>query len=123
MTTEDCRVIVRAMDSTFLTRLLPDDFTAAHQHERFRAALEADPALKGRAFCDERGVITLTGPAGGPTPASVKERQRWEMHVRLRLASELGEEDAAGATVRWAGQPDSASVPAADDVGVRYAAP
>ncbi len=43
----------------------------------------------------------LTGPDGGPAPASLKERQRWELHVRLRLAAELGEAEASAAIIRW----------------------
>jgi hypothetical protein len=93
------------MDSTFLTRRLPDDFTSAEPHEGLRAALGVDPALAGRASCDDGGLITLTGPGGGPPPGSVKERQRWEMHVRLRLAAELGESAAAAAVVQWADAP------------------
>ena len=107
------------MDSTFLTRLLPDDFTSPHRHERFRAALDADPALKGRVLCDEHGLVTLTGPDGGLTPGSVKERQRWEMHVRLRLAAELGDEEAAAAVVRWADVSESTSSPVQHGVSAR----
>ena len=123
MTREACHVIVRGMDATFLTRLLPDDFTAPHRHERLRAALEADPALTGRVSCDEHGVVTLTGPAGGQSPASAKERQRWEMHVRLRLAAELGDADAAAAVVRWGDASESVGALAAQESRGGYAAP
>jgi hypothetical protein len=94
------------MDATFFTRLLPDDFQSSDHCALLRAALGADPALAGRASCDDAGLITLTGPDGGEPPASAKERQRWEMHVRLRLAAELGEDVAAEAVVRWAGVPE-----------------
>ena len=111
------------MDTTFLTRLLPDDFASAQPYARLRAALVADPALAGRVSCDEAGLITLTGPEGGAPPASVKERQRWELHVRLRLAAELDESTAATAELRWA----DASERVADAVtrvdSERYAAP
>jgi hypothetical protein len=107
------------MDSTFLTRLLPDDFTSPHRHERFRAALDVDPALKGRVLCDEHARITLTGPGGGLSPGSVKERQRWEMHVRLRLAAELGDDEAAVAVVRWADASASPTGGTAPEVGAR----
>ena len=123
MTREGWRVIVRAMDASFLTRLLPDDFTAPHRHDRLRAALDADPALTGRVSCDEHGVITLTSPASGRSPASAKERQRWEMHVRLRLAAELGDADAAAAVVRWADGSEATAVSVARDGEGRYAAP
>lgn len=94
------------MDATFFTRLLPDDLNSAPRHERVRAALALDPALAGRVSWDDAGRITLTGPAGGRPPASVKERQRWEMHVRLRIAAELDEETSAGVVVRWADATD-----------------
>lgn len=101
---EGRRVIVRAMESTLLTPLLPvpaADAAPEHPRARLRAALLADPALAGRVSCDDAGLVTLTGPAGGAPPASAKERQRWEMHVRLRLAAELGESAAAAAVVQW----------------------
>jgi len=111
------------MDTTFLTRLLPDDFTSAHPHERLRAALAADPALAGRVSCDDAGLITLTGPAGGPPPGSVKERQRWEMHVRLRLAAELGESTGGAAVMQWVDAPERVAEPQPRAGGERYAAP
>lgn len=43
----------------------------------------------------------LTGPHGGPPPASQKERRRWELHVRLRVTAELGEAAAARVRVGW----------------------
>jgi hypothetical protein len=69
--------------------------------ERLARALAADPALDGRVRCDADGTILLTGTCGGSAPASLKERQRWELHVRLRLAAELGEAAATAATIRW----------------------
>ena len=45
----------------------------------------------GRVYVTDRGDAVLTGPGGGPAPASRKERRRWELHVRLRLTAELGE--------------------------------
>lgn len=111
------------MDTTFFTRLLPDDFSAAQPQERLRAALAVDPALSGRLSCDDSGLIALTGPAGGPPPGSAKERQRWELHVRLRLAAELGESAAAAAVMRWADAPRAVTEPRFAEDGERYAAP
>lgn len=87
-----------------LTPILPSpslDAGGADQSRLVRA-LAADPALSGRVSCDGAGIIRLTGPDGGPPPASLKERQRWEVHVRLRLATELGETAASEAAIRWA---------------------
>ncbi len=93
------------MTRTLLTSLLP------HQHpatsapdawDSFKVALAADPVLKGRVRCDETGVIELTGPNGSAPPGSLKERERWELHVRLRLEAEIGPTAAAAARVRWA---------------------
>jgi hypothetical protein len=64
------------------------------------AALAADPALIGRVTCD--GNVVVIGPNGGPCPTSLKERERWELHVRLRVQAELGPVVAAGIMVRWA---------------------
>ncbi len=47
--------------------------------------------------------MILTGPAAGPPPASAKERRRWELHVRLRIAVELGERLGARLPIRWGG--------------------
>lgn len=74
---------------------VPDDRTA------WRALL-ADPALTGRVSRGPDGTIVLTGANGGPPPAGQKERQRWELHVRLRLAVELGDDATAAGAIRWA---------------------
>ena len=95
------------MDASFFTRLLPDDSKDGRPHERLRAALAADPALLGRASCNETGHVVLTGPASGPAPSSSKERQRWEMHVRLRIAAELDPHTSVDVIVRWADAPGS----------------
>jgi hypothetical protein len=90
---------------TLLTPLLPepDQGTGSKSScDRLQQALLADPALAGRVARVEAGAIMLTGPCGGPPPASLKERRRWELHVRLRLAAELGEAAASGTSVRWA---------------------
>ena len=92
------------MPSPFLLPLLPESVRQSESgslDERIRRVLAADPALAGRARCDETGAVVLTGPSGGPSPASAKERQCWELHVRLRLAAELGE-TASPVLVRWA---------------------
>ena len=70
--------------------------------ERAWRALLADPALHGRVARTPCGTVVITGADGGPPPASMKERQRWELHVRLRLAVELGDDTAAAVSVRWA---------------------
>ncbi len=111
------------MDTTFLTPLLPDDFVSTLPHERLRAALAADPALAGRVSCDDTGLITLTGPEGGAPPGSVKERQRWELHVRLRLAAELGESISAMANIRWLDAAQRVAEPELRDSSGSYAAP
>ncbi|MDP3772666.1 MAG: hypothetical protein Q8Q85_00185 [Gemmatimonadales bacterium] len=90
---------------TLLTPLLPEPDPRAGdspEHDRLRQALRADPALAGRVAREQAGTIVLTGPDGGPPPASLKERRRWELHVRLRLAAELGEAAAAQVSVGWA---------------------
>jgi len=92
------------MPAPFLLPLLPESVRQADAgplDERIRRALAADPALAGRIRGAESGAVVLTGPAGGPSPASAKERQRWELHVRLRLAAEMGE-TASRVLVRWA---------------------
>jgi hypothetical protein len=70
--------------------------------EKIGLALALDRALTGRAACDEQGVVLLTGAELGPPPASLKERRRWEIHLRLRLTAEFGEGAAARIAVRWA---------------------
>lgn len=88
-----------------MTPLLPEPDPCAgdnSERDRLGRALSADPALAGRVARDEAGAIILTGPDGAPPPASLKERRRWELHVRLRLAAELGEAAASGAHIRWA---------------------
>jgi hypothetical protein len=87
-----------------LTPLLPDpglDPGEPDERSRLVRALAADPALVGRVHCDASGAIILTGPGAGPPPASLKERQRWELHVRLRLRAELGEAAASASNVQW----------------------
>jgi hypothetical protein len=94
----------RVDNNPLLTPLLSDPSPDAGQpyaRDRLMRALAADPALAGRARCDEAGAIVLTGPGGGRPPASLKERQRWELHVRLRLAAELGDAAASAAIIRW----------------------
>ena len=68
-------------------------------------AVAVDPALVGRATVDHAGAVILTGPIDGPPPASAKDRRRWELHVRLRLAAELGEAVAALVPIRWRDSP------------------
>lgn len=63
-------------------------------------ALTVDPALRSRVRCHDDGVIVLSD-LNGRTPSSTKERERWQLHVRLRLAAELGTEVADAATIRW----------------------
>jgi len=90
--------------NSLLTPLLPDPNLDPVDHDRrsrLERALAADPALAGRVHCDASGAIILTGPGAGPPPASLKERQRWELHVRLRLAAELGEAAASASNVQW----------------------
>lgn len=92
------------MERPFLTPLLPSpdrEGSLADDSDRLRRALAADPALAGRASCDGAGLVTLTGPSGNLPPASLKERQAWEHHVRLRVAAELGKDVASGLIVRW----------------------
>ena len=77
------------MDATFLTPLLPDDLPISDRHERLRAALGADPALAGRVSCDDAGLITLTGPAGGTSARHSGTRRAPEGPARqvwLRLS-------------------------------------
>ena len=95
-------------DDSLLTPLLADSASEtddASEYSKLRRALAADPALVGRVSCDDSGVVVLTGPTGGTPPASKKERERWELHVRLRLAAELGQAAASTTTLRWAEQP------------------
>jgi hypothetical protein len=92
------------MAASFLTPLLPPSDHASGdgaEHDRVRRALAADPALADRVTCDEQGHVILSGVGAGPPPRSLKERRRWELHVRLRLAAELGEAAAHGRVIRW----------------------
>ncbi len=92
------------MSGFLLSRLL----TATPVGSRSLAqAVAADPALSGRARCDAAGGVILTGAGGGPPPASRKEREVWELHVRLRVAGELGENAASELTIRWGASGDS----------------
>jgi hypothetical protein len=88
---------------TLLTPLLPtpDQGADGAEGDLLWRALLADPALAGRVRRDGAGAIVLTGPGGGLPPASLKERRRWELHVRLRLAAEFGEAAASVAEIRW----------------------
>lgn len=88
---------------TPLLRSRPPAIADTLDRNRVRQALAADPALAGRAAYDDGGAVILTGPAAGPPPASAKERRRWELHVRLRIAVELGERLGAGLPIRWGG--------------------
>lgn len=91
---------------TLLTALLSNRAvvtqTAALEADSIRIALAADPALAGRARCAADATIELTGADGSAPPMSLKERQRWEMHVRLRLEAELGHAVATNARICWA---------------------
>jgi hypothetical protein len=89
------------MAHTTLTPLLPGRHSGPARF-RLREALAADPALVGRVHLTDGGDVVLTGPGGGPAPASLKERRRWELHVRLRLAAELGDVAAAAVATPWA---------------------
>ena len=97
-----------------LTPLLPDsldDVAGGAARDLVSRALAVDPALAGRVRCEADGIIVLTGTDGSAAPLSSKERQRWELHVRLRLATELGEATAAAARVRWDGTPANYAAP------------
>ena len=92
-----------AMTDPFLRPVLLDAATrpGPDGEDRLQQALAADPALAGRATSDPRGCVILTGPANGPPPPSAKERRRWELHVRFRLAAEFGEAAAALVPIHW----------------------
>ena len=92
-------------DNTFLTPLLTAGSCATmpdSDRSRLWRALHVDPALAGRVRLDRAGAIVLTGSCDGPPPTSAKERERWELHVRLRLTAELGQAAASAAIIRWA---------------------
>jgi len=92
------------VDPTFLRPLLANHPYAGIQglnRDHLYRALDADEALKGRFQVGEGGEVVLTGPAGGPAPLSVKERRRWEIHIRLRLAAELGPDVESSVRLRW----------------------
>lgn len=94
------------MDPTFLRPLLAgrgSTVNRAPTRDYLFRALDVDEALKGRFRVDETGDVVLTGPAGSPPPLSVKERRRWELHVRLRLAAEFGSAVEASVRLRWLG--------------------
>src|SRR5476651_793840 len=67
-------------------------------------ALAIDPALHGRASCDEEGFVVLTA-SDDRTRGRSKERRRWELHVRLRLTAELGDDVANSISIRWSDAP------------------
>jgi hypothetical protein len=93
----------RMPPTPLLTRLLepPDRDSASDLDVRLRRALAADPALAGRVRWQGTGFVLLTGPVGAPPPTSLKERRRWELHVRLRLVAELGESEADPIALSW----------------------
>lgn len=67
-----------------------------------KKVLAADRALTGRAVCNADGTIVLTGPNGSRPPDSAKDRERLELHVRLRIAADLGLVVAESVRIRWA---------------------
>ena len=98
---------------TLLTSLLSHRLlvtTGPRACDSFRVALAAEPVLAGRVRCDDAGIIELTGANGSAPPGSLKERERWELHVRLRLEAELGHAAATTARVRWAAPFEKAAV-------------
>lgn len=102
-----------AMRTSFLTPLLRranrEEYPPG-KRDQLERALAVDPALSGRFVCDAAGSVVLTGPSLGAPPISLKERSRWELHVRLRLAAELGGEVASVAVVRWVDGSELASI-------------
>lgn len=94
-------------DGPLLSRLLsPTDreHTTVDRAANVVRALAVDPALRDRVRCDDEGVVILSDLAGR-TPSSAKERERWELHVRLRVTAECGAEAASTISIRWAGAP------------------
>jgi len=69
--------------------LPPPDQPVTDWSGRIWRALHADPALAGRVEQSPTGSVRLLGPNGGEPPASQKERACWELHVRLRLATDV----------------------------------
>lgn len=88
------------MDEPLLSAILPGTNSAP---KTLAAALAADPALAGRVRCDPSGIVVLSGPLGGPSPASRKEREVWELRVRLRVVTELGAAHVDGLRIEWSG--------------------
>jgi hypothetical protein len=74
--------------------------TSVGDHAAISRALAVDPALRYRASCNDEGVVVLSD-LDGRAPESAKEKARWELHVRLRLETELGEDVAASVRTRW----------------------
>lgn len=66
--------------------------------------LAADAALAGRARVAGAHEVVLSGPRGGPIPASHKERRRWELHVLMRIAAELGADEASNVILSWSNE-------------------
>jgi hypothetical protein len=86
-----------------LTPILPEGIAATASIEtRVKEILGADPALVGRAGCGDDGEIVLTGPNGSGPPNSAKDRERLELHVRLRIAADLSPDVAEAVKIRWA---------------------
>lgn len=89
---------------SLLTALLSHPLDAGREPlkpDDLMVALSADPALAGRVRWNDAGVIELSGPNGSAPPASLKERTRWELHVRLRLEAEFGKTSAVSPRIEW----------------------